>query len=148
MILQQNNNDSSSYKAKNLAVLLWFRMARFYLKNVRESNNQLKKWGLTTAQFDVIVHVGRNKRITQQELADKLVVTKGNVTHLLKKMEELDWIKREVEWKNKYLSLTELGQKMYEEIVPTQEQFQQNQFSKLTEEEQMQLLNLLRKLNK
>jgi DNA-binding MarR family transcriptional regulator len=108
----------------------------------------LKKWGLTTAQFDVIVHVGRNKRLTQQELADKLVVTKGNVTHLLKKMEELQWIKREVEWKNKYLSLTEIGQKMYEEIVPSQDEFQQAQFSKLTEEEQFQLLTLLRKLNK
>jgi DNA-binding MarR family transcriptional regulator len=143
-----SHNDASSNKSKNLAVLLWFRLARFYLKNVRESNNQLKKWGLTTAQFDVIVHVGRNKRLTQQELADKLVVTKGNVTHLLKKMEELQWIKREVEWKNKYLSLTEIGQKMYEEIVPTQDEFQQAQFSKLTEEEQIQLLTLLRKLNK
>ncbi|XRG78566.1 MarR family transcriptional regulator [Rossellomorea sp. GAMAL-10_SWC] len=143
-----NHNESSTNKSKNLAVLLWFRLARFYLKNVRESNNQLKKWGLTTAQFDVIVHVGRNKRLTQQELADKLVVTKGNVTHLLKKMEELQWIKREVEWKNKYLSLTEIGQKMYEEIVPSQDEFQQAQFSKLTEEEQLQLLTLLRKLNK
>ncbi|MFD4703821.1 MarR family winged helix-turn-helix transcriptional regulator [Gottfriedia sp. NPDC058432] len=142
------HNEASANKSKNLAVLLWFRLARFYLKNVRESNNQLKKWGLTTAQFDVIVHVGRNKRLTQQELADKLVVTKGNVTHLLKKMEELQWIKREVEWKNKYLSLTEIGQKMYEEIVPTQDEFQQAQFSKLTEEEQLQLLILLRKLNK
>ncbi|WP_088041461.1 MarR family winged helix-turn-helix transcriptional regulator [Bacillus sp. EAC] len=146
--MKKNEHDVSSHKSKNLAVLLWFRLARFYLKNVRESNSQLKNWGLTTAQFDVIVHVGRNKRITQQELADKLVVTKGNVTHLLKKMEELNWIKRETEWKNKYLSLTELGQKMYEEIVPTQEQFQQNQFNKLSEDEQLQLLNLLRKLNK
>ncbi|MFB7138088.1 MarR family winged helix-turn-helix transcriptional regulator [Gottfriedia sp. NPDC056225] len=143
-----SHNEVSANKSKNLAVLLWFRLARFYLKNVRESNNQLKKWGLTTAQFDVIVHVGRNKRLTQQELADKLVVTKGNVTHLLKKMEELQWIKREVEWKNKYLSLTEIGQKMYEEIVPTQDQFQQTQFSKLTDVEQQQLLDLLRKLNK
>ncbi|WP_129689859.1 MarR family winged helix-turn-helix transcriptional regulator [Gottfriedia acidiceleris] len=143
-----SHNEASANISKNLAVLLWFRLARFYLKNVRESNNQLKKWGLTTAQFDVIVHVGRNKRLTQQELADKLVVTKGNVTHLLKKMEELQWIKREVEWKNKYLSLTEIGQKMYEEIVPTQDEFQQAQFSKLTEEEQLQLLTLLRKLNK
>ncbi|MEE6451299.1 MarR family transcriptional regulator [Gottfriedia acidiceleris] len=143
-----SHNEASANKSKNLAVLLWFRLARFYLKNVRESNNQLKKWGLTTAQFDVIVHVGRNKRLTQQELADKLVVTKGNVTHLLKKMEELQWIKREVEWKNKYLSLTEIGQKMYEEIVPSQDEFQKAQFSKLTEEEQLQLLTLLRKLNK
>lgn len=144
----QDNHEFSSNKSKNLAILLWFRLARFYLKNVRESNQHLKKWDLTTAQFDVIVHVGRNKRITQQELADKLVVTKGNVTHLLKKMEEMNWIQREVEWKNKYLSLTKLGEKMYEEIVPTQELFQQNQFSKLTEDEQKQLLNLLRKLNK
>lgn len=146
--MQNQNHESETDRSKSLAVLLWFRLARFYLKNVRESNNQLKKWGITTAQFDVIVHVGRNRRITQQELADKLVVTKGNVTHLIKKMEELNWIQREVEWKNKYLSLTELGQKMYEEIVPTQEQFQQNQFSKLSEEEQKQLLNLLRKLNR
>lgn len=61
-------------------------------------------------------------------------------------MEQLDWIKREQEGTTKYLSLTEKGRVLYEEVVPPQETFQAEQFDKLNRNEQKQLLELLRKL--
>lgn len=131
---------------EKLSLLIWFRLSRIYNKSIRESNQHLKKWNLSIAQFDVLAQIGSHKRLSQQELADKLLVTKGNITQLLSKLEDLKLIKREQEWKTKYLSLTEKGRALFDEVVPKQEQFQASQFSKLSPEEKKQLLELLRKI--
>nr|WP_002034651.1 MarR family transcriptional regulator [Bacillus mycoides]EEL03654.1 Transcriptional regulator (MarR family) [Bacillus cereus BDRD-ST196]AIW87310.1 Transcriptional regulator, MarR [Bacillus mycoides]MED1283457.1 MarR family transcriptional regulator [Bacillus mycoides]GAE40569.1 putative transcriptional regulator [Bacillus mycoides NBRC 101238 = DSM 11821]HDR7592590.1 MarR family transcriptional regulator [Bacillus mycoides] len=131
---------------ERLGLILWFRLSRFYNRSIRETNQHLKKWNVSAAQFDVLVQIGGNDRLTQQELGNKLFVTKGNVTQLLNKMEQLDWIQREQEGTTKYISLTEKGKVLYEEIVPRQETFQAEQFDKLNREEQKQLLELLKKL--
>ncbi|PEP66183.1 MarR family winged helix-turn-helix transcriptional regulator [Bacillus pseudomycoides] len=131
---------------ERLGLLLWFRLSRFYNKSIRETNQHLKEWSLSAAQFDILAQIGGHDRLTQQELGRKLFVTKGNITQLLNKMEQLDWIKREQEGTTKYLSLTEKGRVLYEEVVPPQETFQAEQFDKLNRNEQKQLLELLRKL--
>ncbi|WP_010272198.1 MarR family winged helix-turn-helix transcriptional regulator [Paenibacillus senegalensis] len=133
-------------KEERRGLALWFRLSRFYNQSVRETNHHLKQWDMTAAQFDVLAQVGAAGRLTQQELADKLVVTKGNITQLLARVENLGWIIREQNWKTKYVSLSETGRKLYQQVVPVQEQFQAAQFSKLTEDEQKQLLVLLKKL--
>ncbi|MDM5190676.1 MarR family transcriptional regulator [Bacillus sp. DX4.1] len=131
---------------ERLGLLLWFRLSRFYNRSIRETNQHLRKWDLSAAQFDVLAQVGGQDRLTQQELGRKLFVTKGNITQLLNKMEQLDFIRREQEGHAKYLSLTEKGRALYEEVVPPQETFQAEQFCKLDRGEQKQLLELLRKL--
>ncbi|MCY8826644.1 MarR family winged helix-turn-helix transcriptional regulator [Bacillus atrophaeus] len=141
-------NHSSSKKEERIGLMLWFRIARIYNQSIRESNQHLKKWKLSTAQFDVLVQVGSHDRLSQQELANKLLVTKGNITQLLSKMEALGLIKREQEWKTKYLSLTKAGKEFFYEVVPKQENFQASQFSNLNYKEKKQLLNLLRKIQK
>lgn len=133
-------------KEERRGLALWFRLSRFYNQSVRETNHHLKQWEMTAAQFDVLAQVGAAGRITQQELADKLVVTKGNITQLLSKVESLGWIVREQKWKTKYVSLTDAGSALFQQVVPVQEQFQAAQFAKLTETEQRELLNLLKKL--
>lgn len=141
-------NENMSRHEERLGLLVWFRISRIYNRSIRESNQHLKKWNLSAAQFDVLVQVGSSEKLSQQELADKLFVTKGNITQLLNKMEELGLIMREQEWKTKYLSLTEEGKELFHEVVPKQEQFQAAQFSGLNNEEKKQLLDLLRKIQK
>ncbi|MBO1580329.1 MULTISPECIES: MarR family winged helix-turn-helix transcriptional regulator [Bacillus] len=131
---------------ERLGLLLWFRLSRFYNRSIRETNQHLKNWDLSAAQFDVLAQIGGQDRLTQQELGKKLFVTKGNITQLLNKLEQLGLVKREQEGTTKYLSLTEKGRALYEEVVPPQETFQAEQFSKLNRNEQKQLLELLRKL--
>ncbi|WP_433742344.1 MarR family winged helix-turn-helix transcriptional regulator [Falsibacillus pallidus] len=133
---------------ERLGLLIWFRLSRVFNQSIKESNQHLKEWNLTTAQFDVLVQVGSHNRLSQQDLAAKLLVSKGNITQLLSKMESLGYIKREQEWKTKYLSLTEKGQELFNEVVPNQEHFQAAQFDVLTRDEKKQLLNLLKKIQK
>lgn len=133
---------------ERLSLLLWFRLARFYNQSIRLSNQHLKKWDLTIAQFDLLVQIGAHQPISQQELAEKLLVTKGNMTQMLAKVEKAGLIERKQEWRTKLISLTEKGEQLFEEIVPIQEQFQAAQFQALTKDEQKQLLTLLKKLQK
>ncbi|RDI45905.1 MarR family winged helix-turn-helix transcriptional regulator [Falsibacillus pallidus] len=141
-------NKAGRKAGERLGLLIWFRLSRVFNQSVKESNQHLKEWNLTTAQFDVLVQVGSHNRLSQQELAAKLLVSKGNITQLLSKMESLGYIKREQEWKTKYLSLTEKGQELFNQAVPSQEQFQAAQFDVLTRDEKKQLLNLLKKIQK
>lgn len=98
------------------------------------------------AQFDALNQIGLHQPMTQQQLSKKLEVTKGNITQLLKRLEEADLIHRKREWKTKYISLTDNGQQLYEDVVPRQERFQVEQFNALSRDEQTQLLYLLKKL--
>ncbi|WP_405081434.1 MarR family winged helix-turn-helix transcriptional regulator [Paenibacillus chitinolyticus] len=147
--MEKNKKEPLLFKQEEkLGVLIWFRLSRVYNQSIRQSNQHLKAWNLSAAQFDVLAQVGSHERLTQQELADKLLVTKGNITQLLSKMEELGWIRREQEWKTKYISLTAEGQALFDEAVPQQEQFQASQFGALDREEKKQLLELLKKVQK
>lgn len=131
-----------------IGIILWFRLSRFYQRSNRSTNDHLKKWNLNAAQFDVLAQIGSSNIINQQDLANKLLVSKGNVTQLLKKMEQINLVGRKQEWKTKYVSLTEKGQRLYNEIVPIQEEFQASKFNALTLDEKKQLLHLLKKIER
>ena len=139
----QENRNSQDVR---LGLLLWFRLARFYNRSNRLSNQHLKKWDLSISQFDLLVQVGAHQSLSQQELAEKLLVSKGNITQVLGKLEKAGLIKRKQEWRIKHISLTPAGQKLYDEVVPEQERFQATQFEGLNKREQKQLLGLLKKL--
>ncbi len=129
------------------AVLAWLRLARVFQKIDRASAEHLRAWGLSLAQFDVLAQVGSSEGITQQELADKLLVTKGNICQLLDRLEQHGLIRRRQEGRVNHLFLTDAGTHLYQEAVPAQEAFITEQLAALAPEEQAQLLALLRKLD-
>src|SRR5919202_2089267 len=102
-------------------VLAWMRLARVFQRVEREWGERLRAWDLNVAQFDVLAHVGASEGMTQQELADSLLVTKGNVCQLLGRMEGRGWISRRQEGRANRLFLTGAGRRLYEEAVPAQE---------------------------
>jgi DNA-binding MarR family transcriptional regulator len=120
---------------------------RVYQKVDRASADHLRGWGLSVAQFDVLARVGSQAGIKQQEVADLLLVTKGNVCQLLDRMEDRGLILRRKEGRANHLFLTEAGRRLYDEAVPAQEAMVSERFSALSDEEQAQLHELLRKLD-
>ena len=133
---------------KTPALLGWMRLMRVYHKVERRSAERLKGWGLSVAQFDVLAHVGATEGITQQELADSLVVSKGNVCQLLDKMEGRGWISRVQEGRANRLFLTDEGRRLFEDVVPAHEAGIAERFSVLSEADQARLHELLRKFDR
>jgi DNA-binding MarR family transcriptional regulator len=128
-------------------VVAWLRLLRVTQRGEQDLGEQLKDWDLNNAQFDVLAHVGANEGVVQQELADSLLVTKGNVAQLLDRMQRRGLIERRPEGRTNRLFLTETGRQTFAEVVPAHEALIDERLSALSKEEQKQLLGLLRKLD-
>ncbi len=129
-------------------VLAWMRLERVFQKVERDSGERLRAWDLNVAQFDVLAHVGATEGMTQQELADSLLVTKGNVCQLLGRMEGRGWISRRQEGRANRLFLTDEGRRLFDEVVPDHEALVAERLSALSRREQERLHELLRKLDR
>jgi DNA-binding MarR family transcriptional regulator len=129
------------------AVLAWMRLARVYQKVDRASAAAMRAQGLSVGQFDVLAQVGAHPGITQQALADALLVTKGNVTQLLDRMEATGLLCRRQDGRANRVTLTDLGQRLAADAVPAQEALVAERLAALTADERRTLLHLLRKLD-
>lgn len=132
---------------RSAALLAWLRLARVYQKTDRASAEHLRRWGLTVAQFDVLAHIGAREGLSQQQLADSLLVTKGNVTQLLHRLEHDGLVRRCQEGRVNRLVLTERGRLLRDQVAPAQEALITRLFSTLPPEKQSRLLALLRELD-
>jgi DNA-binding MarR family transcriptional regulator len=146
-----SNQNQQPSGLRHPGVLAWLRLMRVFQKVDGVSARLFQAWDpklkLSTAQFDVLAHLGAHEGITQQELAESLFVTKGNVSQLLDRMERLELVRRCQEGRSNTIFLTERGHRMFAELVPQQEALIAQLFAPLSHDEQTQLLGLLRKLD-
>jgi DNA-binding MarR family transcriptional regulator len=141
------NGASNGKHARRRSVYTWMRLARVFQKVNRASTEQLRAWDLSVAQFDVLAQLGSDEGITQQELADRLLVTKGNVCQLLDRMQQSGLITRRQEGRANHLFLTPTGHALFKQVVPAHEACIAEQLESLSREEQDILLGLLRRLD-
>jgi DNA-binding MarR family transcriptional regulator len=132
------------------SVAVWMRLARSFQKIDRRSAVAFRAHGLTVAQFDVIAQVGAREGCSQQQLADRLLVTKGNVCQLLDKMELKGWIERQPahQGRGNVLYLTAEGRRLRASALPAQERHITRIFSALSGAERAELGRLLRKIER
>ena len=141
---------SQASQARNVrapGLLAWLRLVRVFQKVDRASSDSLRCRQLSPAQLDVLAKVGSAEGISQQELADALLVTKGNVCQLLDKMEGSGLLERRPDGRVNRLFLTDQGRQVHDDVVPRHDALLAEQFSTLTEDEQRELLRLLRQLD-
>ncbi|MGE8000394.1 MarR family winged helix-turn-helix transcriptional regulator [Lysinibacillus sp. NPDC093190] len=132
-----------------LGSLTWIRMMRFTNQSNQLSNEFLKRFDLTTAQFDVLIQIKTYAPLTQSQLAEKVIVTQGGMSRMLARLEKEGLIERKQKWKTKTISLTAKGEQMIDAATPSQLQFQSSLFEEVLTEEEMKTLNtLMSKLEK
>ncbi len=131
-----------------LPVLAWLRLARVFQKVDQAGAEHLRQFDLNVAQFDVLARVGAAEGLMQQEVADSLVVTKSNVCQLLDRMERAGLVQRRPDGRANRLYLTPAGRRLYDEVVPAHERLIAEQFSVLSPSEQVQLLGMLRTVDR
>lgn len=129
------------------SVISWLRLARVHQKVNHATVEFMREYGLSMAQFDVLAQIRANVGCTQQELADQLLVTKGNVSQLLERLEQRGLICREPHGRAYSLYLTDEGKRLAANVVPAQEEFIARLFGGLSNEEQSQLRHLLNRLD-
>ncbi|MBD8497939.1 MarR family winged helix-turn-helix transcriptional regulator [Paenibacillus arenosi] len=129
--------------------LIWLRLMRFTNQSNQMSNEFLKRFDLTTAQFDVLIQVRTYQPLTQMELAEKVTVTQGGISRMLARLEKEGYIVRKQDWKTKTISLTDKAEALMEQVMPEQLAFQTSFFDDvLSEEEQKTLYALMSRVHK
>jgi DNA-binding MarR family transcriptional regulator len=129
--------------------LIWLRMTRFTHQSNLLSNEFLKPFDLTTAQFDVLMQISTYEPLTQNELAERVTVTQGGISRMLARLEKDRLIERKQEWKTKTISLTDKGREKLNHAFDAQLAFQSSFFDEcLSEEEQKVLYSLVSRVQK
>lgn len=133
------------------SVLARLHLARVQLAIIHQEQHTLAEFGLTPAQFDVLSRLATEPGLTQQQLAERLLVTKGNVGGLIDRMEQAGLVERcgNPDDRRVYeLHLTQSGARSFDAAAPALEEVLDSQFSALSEEEKTELMALLAKLDR
>lgn len=94
-------------------------MVRTNAKFMQRMRRVFSRYGVSGPQFDVLATLHREEGIMQQELAARLLVTKGNVTGVVNRMEALGWIERRPDLDDRRtnrLYLAEQGKVLFAEV--------------------------------
>ncbi|MBN9494709.1 MarR family transcriptional regulator [bacterium] len=137
-------------RTRRPGVFAWLRLARAHQKLERAAAADLRESGLSVPQFDVLAHIAgaESRGITQQQLAESRVTTKGNLSQLLASMEADGLLWREREGRLKRVALTPKGRALFEGVVPGHEAFMERQFDCMSAGDVATLTRLLRKLDR
>src|SRR5918997_2117078 len=130
------------------AVLAWLRLERVHQQISRAAEACVRRSGLSLAQFDVLAQVGAFEGSSQKALAARLLVTKGNITQLLDRMEACGLLQRRQAGRSKTVCLTDKGRQLRDCVVPAMEATIREQLKALSEPEQRVLLATLRTVDR
>jgi DNA-binding MarR family transcriptional regulator len=73
---------------------IWFRFIRLHRRVSAAIGGELKALGLSIPQFDLLSTLTEREGLSQQELAERLYVTKGNVSGLVDRLVEAGLVER------------------------------------------------------
>ena len=107
--------------------------------------------GLTSSQFGVLEALFHLGPLCQKEIAEKLLVSGGNITMVIDNLEKrkLVFRKRSDSDRRFYnVDLTKKGRDIISKLFPKHVKNVVKEFSVLTSEEQLQLRNICKKLGK
>lgn len=134
---------------ESLALSVWIRMLKAHNVVFRKARARMAPY-CTMAQFDVIAQLSREKEgITPAELSRSLLVTAGNLTGLLDRMEKAELVKRMKDEKDRRMTrvtLTDKGRDLAAKVIPLHAQDIQQILGGLNAGELKQLRGLLDKL--
>lgn len=133
------------------ALGLWIALARCYSTYQKAVAAVVQERGLTLPQFgalEALYHLGP---MSLGELADKLLVTGGNVTYVMDRLESQGLVARfrsEDDRRVVHAELTDAGRSLVAEVFPEHARYIERLCRHLSAEEQQQMRGLLKQLGK
>lgn len=133
---------------KNKAVKAMVVLRKAFRTIDAKTSETFKEDDLTQTQFAVLDVLYSKGAMKVGQLIDSILATSGNMTVVIRNMEKKGWVVRQAcpGDKRAYLvSLTDVGRQVIEHALPLHMAKIEETFSVLTEEEQDQLIRLLKK---
>ncbi len=105
------------------AVRVWFRLIRLEARMQAAVGERLRQIGVSIPQCDVLTTLSEAEGVSQQKLAERLYVTKGNISGLLDRLEAAAFVERRpsvADRRQHAIYLTEKGRAMAERAIAVQ----------------------------
>ncbi|MGD0639429.1 MAG: MarR family transcriptional regulator [Roseiarcus sp.] len=110
-------------ESQDRAVRVWFRFIRLESRLQLAVAERLREIGLSVPQCDVLTTLTEAEGISQQELAKRLYVTKGNISGLLDRLEDAGLVERRsiaADRRQYAIYLTQSGREAAEKAIAVQ----------------------------
>jgi len=133
------------------ALRLWVALARSYQTFAREVGIRVSDYGLTVPQFGILEALYHLGPLSLGELADKLLVTGGNITYVMDRLEKQGLVERhrsETDRRVVQARLTPQGRAKIASVFPGHASFIRELVSPLNREERQRARELLKRLGK
>ena len=109
--------------APERSVRVWFRLIRLEARMQAAVGERLRQIGVSIPQCDVLTTLSEAEGVSQQELAQRLYVTKGNISGLLDRLEAAGFVERRPSASDRRqhsIHLTAKGRAMAEKAIAVQ----------------------------
>ncbi|HWQ04782.1 MAG TPA: MarR family transcriptional regulator [Longilinea sp.] len=110
-----------------------------------------EKFKLGTTRYYTLIHLDQSPGLTLSELSQRLLCTKGNMTRILRSMEQAGWLLRRTDTQDGrvvHLSLTQQGRDLLAGVQAAYQDFLQQRYSGLELYEIDSLQRICSRLNR
>jgi MarR family transcriptional regulator, organic hydroperoxide resistance regulator len=125
---------------------VWFRFIRLHRRVSAAIATEMRALGLSIPQFDLLSTLTEREGLTQQELAERLYVTKGNVSGLVDRLVEAGLVERRPspgDRRSHALHLTREGRRLAERAMAAQKRYVRQTLGRLPAADLMSLERLV-----
>ncbi len=142
------DRESAVRTDEDLEIRIWLRLLICVSLMEKEISARLRSaFGVTIARFEVLAQLYRvESGLAMKELSERLMVSKGNVTGLIARMENAGLIVRRrdpADGRAHMVHLTAKGRKLFDTMRPLHNQWFRNMMHRLTRRDMKQLHDLL-----
>ncbi len=135
-------------ESEELSLRLWIALARCYSTVAREVASRVAEYGLTTPQFGVLEALYHLGPLSLGELAEKLLVTGGNITYVMDRLERDGLVERDRSGPDRRVvtaRLTPAGETLIRDVFPGHASFIHELTEELSEDEKRVARKLLKR---
>jgi MarR family transcriptional regulator, organic hydroperoxide resistance regulator len=128
------------------AMRVWFRLMRLHTRSRMAIANRLRAYDLSVPQCDVLTTLTEKEGLSQQELASRLYVTKGNISGLIDRLAANGLVERRSfagDRRSHAIHLTSLGRELARQAIAAQKAFVAETFGRIAPERLAQFEQLL-----
>lgn len=133
----------------NMDESIGFILNRTAIASKTSFNTLIKSYGVSAEQWSVIYRVVQNKGISQKELADSTYKDQGNLTRMLDKLVQKEYIVRELDQNDRRavkLFPTKKSEELAKNIVPNSSLHNEKLLDGIKDEDKVKLFELLNKV--
>ncbi|MCU6432442.1 MarR family transcriptional regulator [Undibacterium sp. Jales W-56] len=135
-------------------------MGKRYLRSIRllaecmqafehASALNVRQFGLTHSQFDIVATLGNTAGMSCKELGEKTLITKGTLTGVLDRLEQKGLIQRDRNGEDRrqlFIKLSPAGEALFDEVFPQVVASGEKRFTDYSEQDFIALEKTLLKL--